>query len=499
LKRNNGYSVVFLALIGLMTLAYGFPEIASLRPQGLHQWRQADCLSITLNYAQDDLPFLEPELHYQTQITSGKGMSEFPIMYWFNGQLWKHYGQNEPMYRGLIFGLFLLALFRLHLKLKERDRWVSVLIPTLLFTSPILAYYGFNFINNVPAFSVAILGATYLYDYWNRQRIAPLVVGMLFIGLAGLLKITSAALFLTLIASYLATSITQKGFKKVPFQGVFLLLSLAVFATWFFWYGYANQYNEAIEFKPFLIGILPYWEASADLRMTIWANFKNWWFPRWLPLPLGLSSLLISFSLLFLWNRITRFFWFLNLFQILGWTAYFLLFFKVFDNHDYYLINSLVWPLTTWIIVFQETKKRSQKVKRVLAMTTLAFIISGIWITHGQMNWALTGWRNGHITKTQDFETIEPWLRDKGIGRTDLVLVVPDPSINISLYLMNQKGWTRFYTGLNNAKAIDERIDQGAKYLFVHTDEWREKEYLQPYMKNKVGRYGQIDVFKLPE
>ena len=64
---------------------------------------------------------------------------------------------------------------------------------------------------------------------------------------------------------------------------------------------------------------------------------------------------------------------------------------------------------------------------------------------------------------------------------------------------MNQKGWTRFYTGLDNTEDINERIVQGAKYLFVHSDEWMQKEYLQPFMLDTLGQYGHIAVFKLPE
>lgn len=478
-----------------MTLAYGFPEIASLRPQGLHQWRQADCLSITSNYAQDNYPFLRPQLHYQTQVTNGEAMSEFPLMYWLNGQLWKQYGTSEPLYRGIVFGLFFLALFRLHLQIRSTGKVASIIIPAALFTSPILAYYSFNFISNVPAFSFALLGATYLYNYRLSKRLTPLLVAMLFIGLAGLLKITSIAFFLTVVAALIAS----RQYLQLPHKRAFLFSTFGLFILWFFWYRYASNYNAAIEHKPFLIGILPYWELTAEARQMIWTKLGNWWFPRWLPLPLGIFSILSSIGLLFAIKRLPRFLWFLNVFQLLGWIAYLTLFFQVFDNHDYYLINSLVWPLTTWLILFYWSQKWVPTARKALVVLSALFVVSGTYWAAKQNTWAITGWRNPHLTKTIDFETIEPWLREKGIEQNDLVLVLPDRSINISLYLMNQKGWTRFYTGLDNTGDINERIVQGAKYLFVHSDEWMQKEYLQPFMLDTVGQYGHIAVFKLPE
>jgi len=41
-------------------------------------------------------------------------------------------------------------------------------------------------------------------------------------------------------------------------------------------------------------------------------------------------------------------------------------------------------------------------------------------------------------------ETITPYLSEIGIKRTDRVLSLPDESINISLYLMDQKGYTSY-------------------------------------------------------
>jgi len=45
------------------------------RPQSIHQWRQCDCLSITMNYFQDNNSFFEPSIHHLANDGTGKTIS----------------------------------------------------------------------------------------------------------------------------------------------------------------------------------------------------------------------------------------------------------------------------------------------------------------------------------------------------------------------------------------------------------------------------------------
>lgn len=97
-------------------------------------------------------------------------------------------------------------------------------------------------------------------------------------------------------------------------------------------------------------------------------------------------------------------------------------------------------------------------------------------------------------------ETVTPFLRSLGIQRDDLVISIPDGSINISLYLMDQKGFTDY--GYSETKGkVHERIERfkqiGAKYLIVNKPEAIQHEDFAPYTQNKIGVYKNIQIFSL--
>jgi hypothetical protein len=95
-------------------------------------------------------------------------------------------------------------------------------------------------------------------------------------------------------------------------------------------------------------------------------------------------------------------------------------------------------------------------------------------------------------------ETITPYLRSLGISRYDTVISIPDPSPNITLYLMDQKGFTDF--GFNNLKK-EERLSHfillGAEYLIINNDSITNEGIIKPYIQNKIGSYQNVHIYKL--
>lgn len=67
-KLKSHYFAIFIILF--VSFYYGYNQYLFYEPQSSHKWRQADCLSITLNYHQYDIPFHEPQVH---NLTSGGG------------------------------------------------------------------------------------------------------------------------------------------------------------------------------------------------------------------------------------------------------------------------------------------------------------------------------------------------------------------------------------------------------------------------------------------
>ena len=61
---------------------------------------------------------------------------------------------------------------------------------------------------------------------------------------------------------------------------------------------------------------------------------------------------------------------------------------------------------------------------------------------------------------------------------------------------MNQKGWTNYAGSLDSA-AIQEKINRGAKYLFIYDRETYKAQRIGSFIKNKIGEFKNIDVYKL--
>jgi hypothetical protein len=77
------YSPVVLLIIILgFAYLYDYQDILTLRPQGPHQWRQCDCLSITSKFYLNESSFFQPEIYNLLKDNEGKAASDFPLVYY---------------------------------------------------------------------------------------------------------------------------------------------------------------------------------------------------------------------------------------------------------------------------------------------------------------------------------------------------------------------------------------------------------------------------------
>lgn len=153
-------------------LIYNYPYILKLEPRTVHAWRQYDCLSFAQNFHNNNATLLQPELNNLGHTGNGRSVSEFPLIPYVIGNIWKITGINSMIYKlfnllVLILGLFYLyKLFLLELK----DKIISTLITGLIFTSPILSYYGVSTLSDIQAFSFSIMGLYCFFNWFKNQK-----------------------------------------------------------------------------------------------------------------------------------------------------------------------------------------------------------------------------------------------------------------------------------------------------------------------------------------
>ncbi len=517
--RSFLHPIIFLlALLG-MAWFFGIFSTMNSGPYSTHQWRQTDCLSITQNYAEKGLPFLEPEIYWQGE-GKGKTMSEFPIVYYIVGKIWSQTGKKYWIYRLLNFSIFLLGLYYLRKacnRFLKDEIWSSLLV-LLVFTSPLLAYYSNNFLMNVNALSLAFVGAYHSTRYAFDRRPGSLTYAALFFCLAGLLKITSLLLFFAVGALLLFDAVKRKKIRDEWRNLLPFALTLLVIVTW---YSFVHLYNARHLSTVFLQGILPIWELD---HFDIANNFKLLttdllpeYFHPWVFVPLLTFALII----LFVRKSVDTSLKWMSLLVLFGVICYLLLFYQVFNHHDYYLINLLPMVVLFLLVTVRFGQHRIPKIAghpvtklsvlgllfflcwNTAVQTRIKYSIADGWVSHSsliseedQKYWEWFHWHYGRTLA--ELETIEPYLKSIGVETSDQVVSVPDPSINISLYLMNRAGYTDFeFYDYQGEDRIEKFISLGAKYLVINSPDAYDIPHLQPYMTDSIGARGNTRIYRL--
>jgi hypothetical protein len=100
-----------------------------------------------------------------------------------------------------------------------------------------------------------------------------------------------------------------------------------------------------------------------------------------------------------------------------------------------------------------------------------------------------------HLNSCRD---ITPTLRKLGIRRDDKVISIPDGSINVSLALMDQKGFSDF--GFTDHAGIDRMqhfIRLGANYLVVNDLAVTNEEWVKPFLGYRMADAGLTRIYDL--
>jgi hypothetical protein len=521
IRRIKDYPNLLFFAVFLLLCALYYPDMIDQRPMSVHMWRQSDCLSIAHWYA-EGASLLEPQIHLQLAdgLTSGRTAGEFPGLYYTVGWLWKIAGESYLSYRLLyLFILFLgtLCLFRILLHFL-RDLFWAMAITLLVSSSPVYAFYGISFLTDVPAIAFNFIAFYFLLVHpWSRWN---LVWFTLFIALAGLIKVTSLILFVALSVLVLWNSLIKPPKRITEFR--FSLVSfwvsvLAIIVLVGSWYLYADQYNQLHRFKFTINTIHPFWDVPKHEITQFYTDFVNYTSTAFLSRPLWLV-LIISFVYnLTLVGKIPWSMYVTNILVLIGGLVYAMLWLPLLGIHDYYFAALLIWvPVFLSITVFHLKQNYPTLFRgaasRILVGLFVAFNIYycdqvlEVKTAPTDREYAVIG--NDEYRRMMSYvhrdthamwdrlDSIQPFLATHGIDTTTRVLFIPDPSFNLSLYLLDRKGWTN-YLQYSTSEQIENLIAHGAEYLFIGRDDFLEKDFLQPFMHDKVGSYKGIQVYRL--
>jgi hypothetical protein len=486
---------------------YDYSKTSFMRPQGLHQWRQSVGAAYAMNYYNYNLNPLETRVYNNLveEATSDKALAEFPILYYSIAILYKIFGPHEYIFR--LFNLFILYLGLFYLmKLLQivlKNNFWALALTILAFTSATLVYYANSFIPDTTAYAICMMALYQIAVFHRTKKYKFVWFAVVLFSMGGLVKVSSLIIFLAITASFLLEQLTNTSVRKnYPLKN-FILPILMPITFSLIWYAFVSFYNSQYGGNISPVAIRPIWKLSAEVINATWHNIWNSWLPTYYhPAVLLLSLISLLFSSMF-FKKQNRFLFSFVIFAFLGSTGFFFLFFRSLRIHDYYLI--VVFPMIIFSISLAIIKvlqfKKNMWVSlgaKFIIMLFLVFLVYDAGLKSEEKLEKNNWW---HTARFHGLADIEPKLREAGIKKFDKVISLPDPSINISLNMMNQPGYTDF---IKMNIPVDERIDfqisKGAKYLVLTDSLLHLKEkraYVKNYMKRKVLTHKNVVVYDL--
>ena len=523
-QGTHAPKVGFVLLFILLFFFLGYHKLWTTGPTSIHAWRQSDSYGMTLAYYYENHPLFEPHVLYIGENGHRQAVSEFPIIYYLTAKIWKITGIVPGVLRMINFLLLLLGLYHL-MKLSHdflEDRFWAIFCPLLLFSSPLLGYYSYNFIPDIPAFGLALTGLYYLYRFVRTNKNKALLLGTLAYTLAVLLKVTAVFSLLAFLATL--TILHFREIRKYRVTVFRLLVSiLLIFGVYIGWNRYASAYNKEHIEGFFLQSALPIWDINKERILEILQPLTRDILPKYFsPLLLGFS-VIVFILIMVKKNAIDRHLRLFTLFAMIGLFSFILLFYQGMNVHDYFLINTLcIIPAIalSGLLLLKKQHFRfyqSTKFRTISIITLIVLLNNNMLITrshynphqpmvkynlplskHMRGNWGYFYWRR----ELEDFqyEGIADYVRSIGIQYSDKVISIGDYSPERTLSWMEVQGFTDYgYNRYPLGERMEKLIGLGATYLVVNPNDQSDTLALAPYTGKQIGQYNNIRIYRLPE
>lgn len=322
---------------------------------------------------------------------------------------------------------------------------------------------------------------------------------MLFFCLGILFKISTGISFVALLGWVFIELVIKKE-KRILFKRPlkqllpFLVLIIVVFA----WYLYATYYNHIHDGKYTFNSVWPIWELTTA---EIWEKLEK---ANILTLPAFFhrSMLYVTGAMwIFLLATFKKRSLFLNYLIIIipfGSLIYSLLWFQAFDYHDYYYIDFYVNFILIWLLFFKTTNDYRWFNNWVVNLAFIGLLFYSAYQSNLVLSGRYAGWRiatyENHMRAVGELEQV---MEDLGIDPYDKVISIPDFSINISLYMMNHRGFNNYNSRFDLPGTYQRRIQDGAKYLVVNDTLILNDSLVKPFINYPVTTYKNVKIFDL--
>lgn len=511
-NKSSIHLLLFLISILGISWFFNYFEIFNYAPYGPHYWRQTDSCAFVETYYNGGMNFFQPRVHHNM---AGEGLgspSEFPILYYISAMIWHIFQPHDGVLRLVNFFLLCIGYFSISriTLLLTKDLFYAIAVPLLLMGSPVLAFYGFNYLPNIPALGLTFLGTLFFYYFFKTEKSKWLIFSCITFLFAGLLKVTVLIPFITIFIIFFLEKtnlvtfkkdgkIFKKGWINVPlFLSVFIVIG-----AWIFW---VKNYNELHNCTIFITKTRPIWSLVEPAITETWHWVIKISAPDYYHRVARYVIFGTAFFLLFfLRKKQPKILYTFNLFIFLGMVGTFLVFYRQFFVHEYYAIEMMVFPASVFITLFYVLKNEFPKIGNHI-FTKIIISIFVIFNLYNAQQIVKSKYENAYIfnknydptiTKKREART---FLKNIGIEYPQIVISIPDVSPNFNLNYFNLKGWNEYAISPQPFQpwAFYSFKEMGADFLIVTDENYLKHEHLKEFINYPLGSFeNSIFVFDL--
>lgn len=444
LKNKNTQFIIFWIAFQLF---FNWLYHINLPPFGMHQGAQADRACIAFNYFSQSENFFLPRVMESRNYQGVTGM-EFPIIQYVVSLLYQIFGFHHYLYRITVGFTFFLGCFSFWkitgLFLNSTLQRYALFI--ILFSSPILVFYSFNFIPDIPAFSFSLCAWYYFFKfYFSPENKKSLILYQLFVTLTGLIKVTFLIGHFTVIGILLLSfyfPIQNIQAIKLTFKQIlgFIIPLIIVIA----WYSYSSYLTKTTYNTHFLQQINPA-KTVNEFFSNAFYSFKNWTNRIYL-FPIFIAYLVTWIYSIFANFRKLNLIGYISIFLFLGFIMVFILFNYQFRYHDYYYISLFPFIFFGLLWIFSNNEfslTSSSKSKKILSYTVIFIlpVINSIHARNNVMRTFIPGkyYCQSIVFNIQDYNNVRRFLNVKYPNNHE-VFCAFDESPNTCLYFLGRQG-----------------------------------------------------------
>lgn len=471
IRRTPGY---LLPAILLLVCAIIFGRLyngyqSDFRPQGVHFWAQADRFSIARNYYDNGLNFFEPQTNY-LEVSDGKTGVEFPAVQYLTALIAKPFGARDQLfliYRILCFvflsigALFLMKTVRIH----GGNAFQQILIPIFYILSPVLLFYGFNLLPDVPAFSLILISYYYFEKFRINLSYNSIYYAIIWGCMASLLKLTSAIFPFAYVTWFLFNALfIEKQITRTQILKVLLSFILSFGICIGINYYFTIRANAVYESSVFL---------SMSRHIKEWSNFSEIWeavvcwhreYFRETQYWVILVAFIVSLNPRFRQKGVLIFKGIL----LLGFICFILLMGKQLIDHDYYAICTVI-P----VIIILSLDGLMMLSQGCFGGIILLYIVQNLAPQSLQQSYKRQAeiynipcreiWDNrGYMMEGAN------WIERNKIPKTEKVFVLYDYPLNTPLVYLDRKGMVLDHQKMKDQNLVDKWFNlHKPKYLII--------------------------------